>query len=477
MPEMESIDSATNDLHEKTPSQSDLAASFSPHALLEAFTPSNHRSILFYKSGNDDPASPLPGALLDIFLPNGPRALIFGEHHSQPDILKAQIGVLHAMASLRTPTSTLTLVLEMFNQTQQPMLDAYASGTIGLEELADQYEADGEEGFNIRTHYGTLLEDAKTLGVAVRGGFLPRSAARKCMGPDGEDAGIEYAHRMGWVDGARYMKGSEEHFKYFTSAITGEPFVPADSNGHEQVNESEGEGGESDPNEGLRRIFPAQVIKDNSMAHVICSTLEAAPTGDCRVLGICGSGHGEYGFGVPERVEARGFQRPAVITCRSWNGLVGPKPRRRLVSALDEGRGGLLDGNDSDAASGFGSMEAVKEKDWLASENEDDGELRDAVGKLHPRLADLLFVYDTIEDGEVRDSEGQAASSAASDAAYRHPGVARLDQDPLADGLDAGGFMDLQVGGDNSFEINQQEEDYGYQQLDDDVIENGDSHQ
>ncbi|KAJ3056168.1 hypothetical protein HK097_007892 [Rhizophlyctis rosea] len=468
----------------KQPSQEDLALAFSPTDLIAAFVPPQYHSLRLHKPGSNSPPTPLADSLTKLVLQGPSRVVVFGEHHTQPHVLLAQLATIHILASLRKPSSTVTLVLEMFNQTQQPLLDAFHSGKITSEQLCDAYEKDGEEGFPIRTHYGILLQTAKTLNVRVLGGFLPRSAARKCMGPGGEDAAISYAAENGWIDQdtSKYIKGSAEHFKYFKSAITGEPYTPPTNPSSDPPTDED--------DTGLLRIFPAQVIKDSSMSHVINNVLQSAPTLDCRVLAICGCGHGEYNFGVPERVFLSGsFQMPITITCRSERQLLGEGYVKRLVHATDEGRTGLMGGdvsdkqakNDTDDEEGSrgllggnegsdaGSTDSETEQDGVLESgrkawelpDDHDKKLSEAVASLHPTLSSLLFVYDAVEEEHEKDASNEVAESEASDA-EEHPCVAQLDREVVADG--PGISLDVKLGGlDGEVE---EEDPHDYAQLD-----------
>lgn len=49
-------------------------------------------------------------------------------------------------------------------------------------------------------------------------------------------------------------------------------------------------------------MFPAQVIKDASMANKVSQLIEADPEAKDLYLLVCGVGHMGYGFGVPERI-------------------------------------------------------------------------------------------------------------------------------------------------------------------------------
>ena len=50
-------------------------------------------------------------------------------------------------------------------------------------------------------------------------------------------------------------------------------------------------------------MFPAQLIKDASMAYKVNELLKSGAV-DTTYYVICGTGHMQYGFGVPERIWA-----------------------------------------------------------------------------------------------------------------------------------------------------------------------------
>ncbi|KAJ3044473.1 hypothetical protein HDV00_001900 [Rhizophlyctis rosea] len=383
----------------------------------------------------------------------------------------------------------MTLVLEHFNQTQQPLLDDFLLGKITADDLCTKYEESGEEGFNIRTHYGYLLQTAKSLNVRILAGFLPRSAARKALSPEGPDAAIEHAANMGWIDPdiQNHMHGSPAHFQYFKSAITGTPYTPPTTTFTTSS--------DSEADRSLRRIFPSQILRDASLSHIICQTLREAPTSDCKVLAICGAGHAEFGFGAPERVVQAGFEKPLVITCRSQRELLGDEYVKPFVRAVDEGREGLMGKEDTD---GLGEEEEEDQgrdgllggdTDEVDSDSDDeDGEgpasarprsgskvwalsddqtqkLQSAVGDLHADLADFVFVYDAVdEDDSDHEPHGEDSDSEGTDGG-RHPGVEHLDRDvggltAAVDGVD----LDL-----DDLGVVDSETDHTYELLHDDL--------
>jgi uncharacterized iron-regulated protein len=210
--------------------------------------------------------------------------VLFGEHHEQSSILKAQLCVLEGMASQAEQHSkekqntkqSIVLVLEMFNFQQQLLLDAFQNHEISMKELDKKYQ--GTEGFAIMEHYGYLIDAARSLGIKVIGGFVPRSLGRTII-DDGKEATLKKIRDIGGPVEDFYIDGSENHYRYFQGLISGD------------MDQFEGK---------YRRIFPAQILKDSFFAHTVTKIVESSE--DTKVVGICGSGHIDYGFGVPERI-------------------------------------------------------------------------------------------------------------------------------------------------------------------------------
>ena len=186
-----------------------------------------------------------------------------------------------------------TLIMEMFNFEQQKLLDDFLSDKIDISELLHCYK--GTEGFDLENHYGHLLTVAKELGVRVVGGFVPSDICNKYVRSGKESAFNEIQRRLG-LDPQFYVEGTEEHYRYFQGLLTGSM---------ENINQK------------YRRIFPVQILRDSSLAYKIDNEVKKSKDPNSRVLAICGSGHVDYMFGVPERIPS---DIPVlVLTSRSEN--------------------------------------------------------------------------------------------------------------------------------------------------------------
>lgn len=171
---------------------------------------------------------------------------------------------------------TVTVVMEMFNLQQQPLLDAYQANEISLDELKNEYI--GTEGFAL-DHYGHILEVSKFLGAKLVAGFVPKPFCKMIV-REGKNQVLEKIEKTGGPPREFYVDGSEDHYRYFQGLISGNLDQVVDK---------------------YRHIFPAQVLRDSAFAYTVMDIVQKS-NGQTRVLGICGSGHLDYKFGIPERI-------------------------------------------------------------------------------------------------------------------------------------------------------------------------------
>jgi uncharacterized iron-regulated protein len=134
--------------------------------------------------------------------------------------------------------------------------------------------------------YKSILEFAQihSQKVRIHGGFIPRSYARVVM-REGLEAGLAQAKEKDYVAPNETLIGSEEHYNFFDSLISG----------RDMNNKN------TPPGDQFRKMFPAQVIKDASMAYQVSKLMQSEPA-DSTFFVIMGFGHMGHGFGVPERI-------------------------------------------------------------------------------------------------------------------------------------------------------------------------------
>jgi uncharacterized iron-regulated protein len=207
--------------------------------------------------------------------------VLFGERHHEPAILRAQLALLAGLArALQQRGAALALVLEPFHFGLDPVLEAFSRGhaDVGDVQQACAREGDGYD----PQHYGELLVAARALGVRVHAGFVPRTLAQAVY-KEGLDVALARAEALYGMPRAAYVPGTEAHYAQMHRLLRG-PDAPV--------------------TDGLRGLFAAQVLKDSAMAWRIRTVATGTHAGPApvHVLAVCGSGHVDYGYGVPERL-------------------------------------------------------------------------------------------------------------------------------------------------------------------------------
>ena len=233
------------------------------------------------------------------------KLVFLGEIHSMPPIISFQREI---QAEMSRQSDKLHVILEHFSFDLQELLDRYMNDEIDFEQLVDKYHLIGDEGHNLEP-YRELLEDAKKQGVHLHAGFLPRKYARMLM-REGEEPALEAASE--WLPKDVNLNGSDFHYNVFESLLSGRSIYNTDSS-DENDDESADE-----PSDQFRKIFRAQVLKDEAMAHRVTRLIQnnknEEDADNEKFLVIAGNGHLLHYCGVPERV-LRENPKMAADTC------------------------------------------------------------------------------------------------------------------------------------------------------------------
>lgn len=135
--------------------------------------------------------------------------------------------------------------------------------------------------------YKELLEFAKKYSnmIKLHGGFIPRTYAKILM-RESEEAALKAAKELDYVPSdVTSLEGTDLHYNMFESMISQRNMY--DKN--------------LQPNDGYKKLFKAQLIKDYAMAHKV-NKLVKTVSSDSKLLVITGKGHTMHYCGVPERV-------------------------------------------------------------------------------------------------------------------------------------------------------------------------------
>lgn len=245
------------------------------------------------------------------------RLVVLGEYHGSPQIVNLQLKMQDTMAKslvgaasssnfgnhkiVNNAASTTTqceeklqqqdegpklrVVMEHFSMEMQGILDKYHEGKLTTPGLVSLYKEIGTEGHNLIPYIPALESAQSNPSIHLYGGFIPRPYARLLM-REGTDIAIKAASEAGFLSGDERLVGSDAHYDFFESLLTGRRYMDL----------------LSPPTDQYRKMFPAQLIKDASMAYCAKSLQLLNVTGKDRFLLVCGVGHMLYNHGVPERI-------------------------------------------------------------------------------------------------------------------------------------------------------------------------------
>jgi len=240
------------------------------------------------------------------------KLVILGEYHGSPPIISLQTQIQESMAnSLKMVNITddvksisssscpfgnqdsspkVRVILEHFSMDEkmQEILNGYSLGSIGTKELIHSYKSIGTEGHNLIPYTQALESAQRNNYIHLYGGFIPRTYARLLM-KEGKQTAIHEAQKVGYISLDETLEGTHEHYNYFESLLTGRNMFG--ENSKEFLNEK-----------FWSKMFPAQILKDASMAYCVRNLETLNLTGKDKLLLVCGTGHMLYSHGVPERI-------------------------------------------------------------------------------------------------------------------------------------------------------------------------------
>lgn len=169
----------------------------------------------------------------------------------------------------------LALGMEMFSQGQQPVLDHWLQGKDGVDSLIRDL---GKEHWTNLEDYNMVLIRARALGIPVVGLNASDELVRKVARGGMEDLSTEEKRLV--PEGTDQINPSYDRLLRMRLRV------------HKAFHAK-----------SLDRIVLAHALRDEVMARAVAG-FHDSPEGKDRVMVvIAGSGHLNYGFGVPERVE------------------------------------------------------------------------------------------------------------------------------------------------------------------------------
>jgi len=267
------------------------------------------------------------------------------------------------------------VVMEHFSVEMQNILDQYHVGSIDVFGLLQEYRNIGTENHYLNPYFPALESARRNQKIRLYGGFIPRTFARLLM-KDGIDAALHASRIQGFIPTDESLQGTDAHYNFFEGLITGRNIHGDPQPGGEVADP---------PTDRFRaKMFPAQILKDASMAHAVQNILDMDVTGGDKVLVVCGLGHMLYSHGVPERIFRNNSWVGGGIKGKTLRVACLPQPVR---DSAREG-GGCPNGSDSPGDK-FDPVEL----------------LRDAYGGPESDAADVCFMYVEVDSEEDDDDD------------------------------------------------------------------------
>ena len=214
------------------------------------------------------------------------RVVFVGEAHDRYEDHLNQLAIIRG---LHQQGADLAIGMEMFQQPFQPALDAYIAGEIDEAELLRRTDYFERWRFDYRL-YRPILRFAREQGIPVIALNLEREITAK-VGQDGLEA-LSPAERARI---SMEIDGSDPAYRQRVRAVF---------DLHPKGNrEQKAEGDAQDSEQDFERFLAVQLLWDEGMAERAARYLQDHPGKQLVIL--AGSGHLEYGQGIPSRLSRR----------------------------------------------------------------------------------------------------------------------------------------------------------------------------
>jgi len=231
------------------------------------------------------------------------KIIYLGEIHSIPRHHEIQTQILRQLTDRQIE---LSLGMEMFSENQQPFLEKWQHGR---EDVGDLIKELGKDHWTNLQDYKSVLLQARDLGIPIFGLNAPDGLVRK-VAQEGLDS-VDNREDYGLQEEARNINPLYERLLRLRLQV------------HKSFKDR-----------SLDRIVLAQSFRDATMARAVTRILNS-PKGENRVvIVIAGTGHLNYGFGIPERVHQQtGLPFRIILPSESGELDLSEEEKRQSVPA------------------------------------------------------------------------------------------------------------------------------------------------
>jgi uncharacterized iron-regulated protein len=218
------------------------------------------------------------------------RVIYVGESHDQIEHHQIQVRIIEALLE---KGKEIAIGMEMFERSQQPILDRWSQGLLTEEEFLEKIQWETTWGMDYELYKG-ILDLAKSHHLKVLGLNVPRDLVRK-VGENG-------TMKLSSEDKKRLPKmdlTDRQHRAYIVSIYKG--------HGKSSVKDFE-------------NFYEAQCLWDEGMAESLFEFLKSSQAEGKTLLVLAGSGHVVFNFGIPKRLHRRIAVPSQTIVLKAWTG-------------------------------------------------------------------------------------------------------------------------------------------------------------
>lgn len=224
------------------------------------------------------------------------RVIFIGESHDQVEHHRIQRRIIGELAMMG---KEVVIAMEMFQKSQQPILDRWSRGFLTEDEFLREVKWDATWGMNYQLYKG-ILDEARDRRIKVLGLNVSRELVRKIAQGGIESLSSEDRKRLPEMD-----LTDRQHRTYIESVY------------------QEHEGGLA---RDFENFYQAQVLWDEAMAETLSDFL-ISPEGQGKTaIVLAGNGHIIYHFGIPNRFHRRTAIPYRTIVLKEWRREMGQDP-------------------------------------------------------------------------------------------------------------------------------------------------------
>lgn len=226
----------------------------------------------------------------------GARVIYIGESHDQIEHHRIQRRIISEFA---VKGKDVVIAMEMFQKSQQPILDRWSQGLLTEEEFLREVKWDETWGMDYQLYKG-ILDEARDRRLKVLGLNVPRELVRKVAQSGLEGLSAEDRKGLPEMD-----LTDQQHRAYIESVYKGH------------------EGGLA---RDFEKFYQAQALWDEAMAENLSEFLSSPEGQGKTAIVLAGKGHIVYRFGIPNRFYRRMPLSYKTVVLKEWRTGMGDDP-------------------------------------------------------------------------------------------------------------------------------------------------------